>query len=99
LAAGGVTTELSAGALRSDEMESVLLSLCRPIRPSFSMAMKLVRTLDSGRGDSEAAMAVRQRISSKMPPKRTARNRLAKEAGREEEAKAESRENGHSRQG
>ena len=46
----------------------MLGSLWRPIRPSFSMAMKLVRTLESGRGDSELArteapMAARVTIS------------------------------------
>jgi len=48
-------------------MESLLGSRCKPIRPSFSMAMKLVRTLESGRGDSEAATAEGGRISFEMP--------------------------------
>ena len=35
-----------------ETLESWLIPRCRPILPSFSMAMKSVRTLDSGRGDS-----------------------------------------------
>jgi hypothetical protein len=35
------------------DTESPLGSRLRPIRPSFSMATKFVRTLDSGRGDSD----------------------------------------------
>lgn len=39
---------------RRDTLDSPLWSLCRPMRPSFSMATKLVRTLESGLGDSDS---------------------------------------------
>lgn len=38
-----------------DRLEASLGFRWRPIRPSFSIATKLVRTLDKGRGDSVPA--------------------------------------------
>lgn len=40
---------------RADSTDSELGSRWRPIRPSFSMAMKLVRIRERGRGDSVPA--------------------------------------------
>ncbi len=52
--AGSETASTSTLSLRSGVgTDSLLVSLCKPMRPSFSMAMKLVRTLESGRGESE----------------------------------------------
>lgn len=39
-------------SFRPEILESPLGCLWRPMRPSFSMATKLVRTLERGRGDS-----------------------------------------------
>lgn len=44
----GVVTVLSPFVLRSEGMESWLPSRWRPILPSFSTIMKLVRTLERG---------------------------------------------------
>lgn len=56
-AGGGVSPSVSPLSVRRSEgTESLLCSLCRPIRPSFSMAMKFVRTFESGRGDSDGVM-------------------------------------------
>lgn len=55
--AGGVEMSESPLNLRVAEMlESWLFSRWSPILPSFSMAMKFVRTLESGRGDSLAIL-------------------------------------------
>lgn len=45
-----VVTLLSPLIFRVAEAESWLPSRCRPILPSFSIAMKLVRTLERGLG-------------------------------------------------
>jgi len=51
--AGGVGISVSPLSLRVIEtLESWLSPRCSPILPSFSIAMKSVRTLESGRGDS-----------------------------------------------
>lgn len=42
--------------LCDDTLESRLFVDCRPILPSFSTATKLVRTLESGRGDPEPSV-------------------------------------------
>lgn len=42
-------------SLRPEMLESPLGCRCRPMRPSFSMATKLVRTLERGRGESLAS--------------------------------------------
>lgn len=44
----GVVTALSPLCFRRADIESWLPSRWRPILPSFSIAMKLVRTLESG---------------------------------------------------
>jgi hypothetical protein len=41
-------------------LESRLVSLCSPIRPSFSIAMKFVRILEIGLGDSVPAVGERR---------------------------------------
>lgn len=52
--AAGVVLSVSLLCRRLDtDSESPLASRRRPIRPSFSMATKLVRTLESGPGDSD----------------------------------------------
>lgn len=43
---------VSALSFLPEKDESPLACRWRPMRPSFSIATKLVRTLDSGRGDS-----------------------------------------------
>lgn len=51
---GGGIPSCSPLVFRVDKLmfESRLASLCSPIRPSFSIAMKLVCTLERGLGDS-----------------------------------------------
>jgi hypothetical protein len=53
--AGGVSPSVPLLYFRLEPIEPPLSDLCSPIRPSFATAMKLVRMLESGRGDSVLA--------------------------------------------
>lgn len=53
-ASDSVPAETAESVLESVGIESLLVSRWRPTRPSFSTVTKLVRTRESGRGESAA---------------------------------------------